>query len=210
MTAQGPAPHPPGASHGWAQSEPKPTIESTPSSARNAAPNGDQTTMLNTTHNPMPTAGAPGMPAPPATGAVLRLLVKGFSAMEHRLLEGTVKLSQRRAPRIDLVSEADGQLADVVMIDAQDMAAVQWANTQPWLLAKAVIWAGAKAVRPGHLAIDRHVKWPILPVLLYRALDGAPAQAAPATLESATPRPANRRVLVVDDSLAVRNYLRSL
>ena len=159
--------------------------------------------MLNTLQKPTP--------EPAAEGAVLRLLVKGFSAMEHRLLEGTVKLSQRRAPRIDMVSEADGQLADVVMIDAQDITAIQWANTQPWLIGKPVIWAGAKAVRPGHMAIDRHVKWPILPVLLYRALEEAPSQAAPvAAADAAAPRQGNRRVLVVDDSLAVRNYLRSL
>src|SRR4051812_27234130 len=115
---------------------------------------------------------------------VVRLLVKGFNPMERRLLEGTVKLSQRRAPRIDLVADAEASQADVVLIDAQEVSAMQWAAAQPWLAAKAAIWAGAKAVRPQHTLIERHVKWPILPVLLYRAIEQAQlapkATAAPA------------------------------
>jgi two-component system cell cycle response regulator len=148
-----------------------------------------------------------------AADAVLKVLVKGFSVVEQRLLEGTVKLSQRRPPRIDLVADADGPQADVVMIDALDAAAMQWASAQPWLVAKPVILAGAKSARPGHMAIDRHVKWPILPVLLYRALENAP-MAASAPLPTSAPAPtapgANRRVLIVDDSLAARAHLRSL
>jgi twitching motility two-component system response regulator PilG len=145
-----------------------------------------------------------------APGAVVRLLVKGFNAMEHRLLEGAVHLSQRRAPRIDLVAPALAAEADVVMIDALDPAAVQWAAMQPWLEGRAVIWAGAKAARAEHTVIERHVKWPILPVILYRALEHAQGTARAISDER---RPANnvsRRVLVVDDSLAVRGYLRSL
>ena len=141
---------------------------------------------------------------------LLRVLVKGFTAMELRLLEGTVKLSMRRAPRIELLGDDEGTSADVVMIDAQDPHAVHWASLQPWLLSKPVIWAGARAVRPGHMAVDRHVKWPILPVLLYRALEQAQQKPSAAVPEAAPTRPTNRRVLVVDDSLAVRAYLRSL
>ncbi|MBC5768043.1 response regulator [Ramlibacter albus] len=141
------------------------------------------------------------------TAAVVRLAVKGFSAIEHKLLEGTVKLSQRRAPRIDLLAEADAHAADVVLIDAQDSAAVQWAAAQPWLPQRAAIWAGAKTTRPQHMAAERQIKWPILPVLLYRALELAPRE-QPAAAPAASV--ASRRVLVVDDSLAVRNYLRSM
>jgi two-component system cell cycle response regulator len=147
---------------------------------------------------------------PAAPGAALKVLVKGFNAMEHRLLEGAVKLSQRRPPRIDLLGEAEGAAADVVMIDAHDSQALQWAAGQPWLAAKPVIWAGAKTARPEHVTIDRHVKWPILPVLLYRALERGQHAAATAEGAPAQPRPGNRRVLIVDDSLAARAYLRSL
>lgn len=159
--------------------------------------------MLNPANDSLP---APGK----AAGAVLKVLVKGFSVVEHRLLEGTVKLSQRRAPRIDLVADADGPQADVVMLDAHDAATMQWANAQPWLLSKPVILAGAKAARPGHMAIERHVQWPILPVLLYKALERAPQSATAPSVASASAQLANRRVLIVDDSLAARAHLRSL
>jgi two-component system cell cycle response regulator len=148
-------------------------------------------------------------PAMSADSAVIRLLVKGFNPMEHKLLGGAVMLSQRRAPRLVLVADDEAAAADVVLADATDPLVVQWAATQPWLAQKPAIWAGAKAVRPGHTAVERHVKWPILPVMLYRAIEqmqGAPA-AQPAATEA---RVANKRVLVVDDSLAARNYLRSL
>jgi two-component system, cell cycle response regulator len=159
--------------------------------------------MLNPANDSLPASGN-------AAGAVLKVLVKGFSVVERRLLEGTVKLSQRRPPRIDLVADADGPQADVVMLDAHDAVAMQWAHTQPWLLAKPVILAGAKAARPGHMAIDRHVKWPILPVLLYQALERSPQVATPLPAAAAAARAANRRILIVDDSLAARAHLRSL
>jgi twitching motility two-component system response regulator PilG len=142
--------------------------------------------------------------------AVIKLLVKGFNAMEHRLLEGTVKLSQRKAPRIDLVGDADGAGADVVMIDAHDPQALQWANAQTWLADKPCIWAGAKTVRLQHTVVERHVKWPILPVLLYRAIEQAQGTSAAAAAPAPTEAPARARVLVVDDSLAVRNHLSSM
>jgi two-component system cell cycle response regulator len=146
----------------------------------------------------------------PVQGVALKLLVKGFNAMELRLLEGTVKLSQRRPPRIDLVEDTDAAGADVVMIDANDARAVQWSRTQPWLAGKAVIWAGAHAACPEHIVVDRHVKWPILPVLLYRALEHGGQRTAPAASQRSGASAPPRRVLVVDDSLAVRGYLRSL
>jgi two-component system, cell cycle response regulator len=124
----------------------------------------------------------PQVPARPAVGAaaaVLRLLVKGFSPVEHRLLEGTVKLlSQRRAQRIDLVTEQEAASADVVLIDATDAGAMQWAASQPWLPGRAAIWAGAKAARPEHMVVERQVTWPILPALLYRALERTTARPA--------------------------------
>jgi len=143
-------------------------------------------------------------------GVVLKLLVKGFTAMELRLLEGTVKLSQRRAPRIDLVADTDAAGADVVMIDASDAHAVQWSRAQPWLAGKAVIWAGTHAACPDHVVVERHVKWPVLPLLLYRALEQCGKRVAPIAAHGPVHRAAPRRVLVVDDSLAVRGYLRSL
>ena len=159
-----------------------------------------------------PRSATPAVPA-------LRLLVKGFSEMEHRLLQGTVKLSQRRSPRLDLLEDARAESADVVMIDGRDPESMRWARQQAWLARRAVIWVDTAAAPQGHTAVRRPVQWPILPMLLARALEhgprdasdpthaaAAPAAGAASSSDSATTRP----VLIVDDSLAVRAHLRSL
>ncbi len=166
----------------------------------------------------------------------LTLSVRGFSKMERQLLNGTVKLSQRRNPRLELLDDADVRRADVILIDGLDIVSVQWAQAQPWLSHRTVIWVDSKVPRPGHMLSKRPVQWPILPMLLARALEsssaarGSPsgfvpfleaaqpvaratASAAPATPPAAEVAPTTtttRQVLIVDDSLAVRQHLRSL
>ena len=167
----------------------------------------------------------------------LTLCVRGFSKIERQLLEGTVKLSQRRKPRLEVVGDADATRADVVLIDALDVPSVQWAQAQPWLSQRTVIWVDSKVPRPGHTMSKRPVQWPILPMLLARALENssavrsapgglpprqetAPAarQGLPATVSASANTARSTaagattplQVLVVDDSLAVRNHLRSL
>ena len=147
--------------------------------------------------------------------APLMLLVKGFNSMERRLLMGTVMLSRRRHPRIELVSDDYDENADAIMIDAGDPQARAWAEGQSWLKHKTVIWVDSLAVPHGHTQIKRPVQWPALPMLLARALEHGPSSSAelqhavapaPTPLASTTRSP----VLVIDDSLAVRAYLRSL
>lgn len=135
----------------------------------------------------------------------LKLLVKGFSSMEHKLLQGVVQLSKRRPPRIDLADEAAVESADVIMIDAHDPQAMAWASSQDWLQHKPVIWVDGSAAHSGHTLVKRPIQWPILPVLLYQALEqGSKKQTtSPVAI-------ANRRILVIDDSLAVRAHLNSL
>jgi two-component system, cell cycle response regulator len=152
----------------------------------------------------------------------LRLVVRGFSAVERSLLDGTVKLSQRRTPRLQLLADSEVAEADVVMVNALDARAMDWAQRQPALSGKAVIWVDAKNVPPGHTLAKRPVQWPVLPILLARALEYGPGTQAggppPAVVAAASsgadvqaPRDAaaSRSVLVVDDSLAVRVHLRS-
>jgi two-component system, cell cycle response regulator len=146
----------------------------------------------------------------------LKLLVLGFNAVERQLLEGTVRVSERRSPRLQLVGEADLESADVIMIDTKDAEAKAWARQMPALGRKAVIWVDGTTADPGHTLARRPVQWPILPILLARALEQGPGTqqkrpADPAPGTSARPAtPDVRPVLVVDDSLAVRAYLRSL
>jgi two-component system, cell cycle response regulator len=140
----------------------------------------------------------------------LKLMVQGFQPMERRLLAGTALLSQRRLPRLDLIGEAEGETADVVMIDATDPLAMKWAADQPWLAHKTVIWVDAASAQRGHLVVRRPVQWPVIPMMLARLLEEGQSgftSLAAAPVARALP---HRSVLVVDDSLAVRAYLRSL
>lgn len=155
--------------------------------------------------------------------ALLKLLVLGFNETERRLLHAIVKLSQRRKPALHLLEASDGQLADVILIDALHLESVQWAAAQPWLDSKPVAWVdSANDPLPGHTKLDRPVQWPILPMLLSRILfnseDLQLVEPAAGTDEKSTAAPARttspgstagKRILVVDDSLAVRRQLKT-
>jgi two-component system, cell cycle response regulator len=147
----------------------------------------------------------------------LKLFVRGLAPDERQLLEGLVRVSQRRSPRLSLLDERDAQGADVVLIDSNDADATAWARRQSWLDEKAVIWVDAARVASGHTLIRRPVQWSILPMLLARALEQSPGTAAAFASSRAAPLDMSssihekpRPILVVDDSLAVRAHLRSL
>jgi two-component system, cell cycle response regulator len=142
------------------------------------------------------------MPSP-----TLQLVVRGFNAMEHSLLEGTVRLSQRRSPRLQLLTDDQVDQADVVMVDTRDARAMAWAQRQPTLADKTVIWVDCAVAPRGHTLAKRPIQWPILPMLLARALENRPGTMnGPLHPEPTTTQ---RPLLVVDDSLAVRAYMRS-
>ncbi len=161
----------------------------------------------------------PPQPRPGTEPApVLRLAVKGLKPVERQLLEGLVKVSQRRSPRLALLEPQVARDADVIVVDTRDPAAVAWAQQRPWLANRAVIWIDGTQAGPGHTLLRRPVQWPILPMVLARALERGPgtaaaAAAAPVAMEGARPAATpsrTARILVVDDSLAVRVHLRSL
>jgi len=139
-------------------------------------------------------------------GGVLNLFVQGFSKSERQLLDAIVQLSQRRQPKIVLVIESNAEYADIVMVDAADPEARRWANTQPWLKNKAVIWVDAPDAS-GRTVVQRPIQWSVLPVLLARVLEQQVPVNAPCM---ASAQPGNNWVLVVDDSIAVRAQLRAL
>lgn len=158
-------------------------------------------------------------------GSILKVLVLGFNENERRLLHAIVKLSQRRNPALHLLDESEGQLADVILIDALDKNATNWAEAQPWLADKPVGWVDTpRDVPPGHSKLDRPVQWPILPMLLSRILfntggeskdakqDAETTPSASGTVSETTAHTTEsmegKRVLVVDDSLAVRQQLK--
>jgi two-component system, cell cycle response regulator len=152
----------------------------------------------------------------------LKLAVKGLKSIERQLLNGIVRVSQYRKPSLLLLEDVFAKMADVVVVDTQDAAAMAWAHGQPWLNKKTVIWIDGSTVAEGHIAVKRPVAWPALPMIIARALESGsalnvrasiPLTALPAAAQATDPAPSfkgPRSVLVVDDSLAVRAYLRSV
>jgi CheY-like chemotaxis protein len=166
--------------------------------------------------DPTPGAFAPRAAAKPAPS--LKLVVKGLKPIERQLLEGLVKVSQRRTPRLEILSSKQATDADVIVLDARDPGAVDWAKRHPWIGTRAVIWIDGTEAPAGHTLLRRPVQWPILPMVLARALESAPGTVAAAQAPS-VPHPVRpptsqptraSQILVVDDSLAVRAHLRSL
>lgn len=159
-----------------------------------------------------PPAPAAGLPAPS-----LKLVVKGLKQIERQLLEGLVKVSQRRTPRLEILESKQATEADVIVIDTHDPCAMAWAKRHPWIEGRAVIWIDGFEAPAGHTLLRRPVQWPILPMVLARALESGPGTVGAAATPSA-PEPVllpvlparAPQILVVDDSLAVRAHLRSL
>jgi len=121
-----------------------------------------------------PTAAPPAPVAPVARVPLLRLAVMGLKPNELDLLEGVIKVSQRRTPRLHLLSEVHARQADVVIIDARDPAAMAWTHHHPWLARRAVIWIDGGEAAPGHTVLRRPVQWAMLPMLLARAIEHGP------------------------------------
>jgi len=168
-------------------------------------------------HGPSAAAASTALQQPTPA---LKLAVKGLKPGERQLLEGLVKVSQRRTPRLEILDDSLVRTADVVVIDTRDAHAMSWARRHPWLERRAVIWIDGTQPSPGHTLLRRPVQWPILPMVLARALESGPGTVAAAQPSGPSPLAAELpvgmapaaapRVLVVDDSLAVRAQLRSL
>ena len=115
--------------------------------------------------------GALGVAVAASMPASLKVLVLGLDAAERWLIEGTVQLSQRRSPRLQLLDPAHSADADVVIIDARDHQAMAWADGQSNLADKPVIWIDRAQGPYGHVFERRPVAWPLLPMMLARALE---------------------------------------
>lgn len=105
----------------------------------------------------------------------LRLLVKGFTGFDERLIDGVVKLSKRRNPSLELVDANTGAEADIVLINGKDAQAVAWAHSQQtWLARQAVVWVDAQhELAAGHTSLRRPVNWTNLPFILVHAMEDA-------------------------------------
>lgn len=104
-------------------------------------------------------------------GRAVKLLVQGLSDGERQLIESVVRLSQPRTPRLQLIDGARSANADVIIVDALDARAMQWTAGQQDLADKAVLWVDALSGPCGHVLARRPVPWPLLPLMLARALE---------------------------------------
>jgi twitching motility two-component system response regulator PilG len=150
-------------------------------------------------------------------GRAMRLHVRGLRDTERALLASVVRLSQRdtrnRSQPLEIIGPDQARDADVLLVDTRDAEAMVWARQQPWLNEMPVIWLDAANVPDMHMTARRPLQWPVLPVLLARAIDHfahqpqlAQQASSPATGSTA----GATRILIVDDSEVVRSQLRAL
>ncbi len=151
----------------------------------------------------------------------LKIFIVGFTEAEQRLLEATVKLSERRNPPLSLVSKDDCAQATVWMIDGNAPVddkkwAVRMLRTLP---SKVVIWVDAGKIPSDHSAMSRPIPWVNLPMVLVKAIQeqsSAAEDKVAAGLQQTgsfavgTQPPLSNAVLIVDDSAPARTHLRGL
>ncbi len=139
---------------------------------------------------PAPAGPSPAMPAETATATrdaappeqalawpeikEISLCVVGFNKSERKLLDDLILVSLRRGPRLKLVPTTSAHVADVVMIDATHAPSVAWSRSQSWLSRRAVVWVNGEARQPWHAQLRKPVQWPVLPVVLARAMQRMP------------------------------------
>ncbi len=151
----------------------------------------------------------------------LKIYIVGFTEAEQRLLEATVKLSERRNPPLSLVSKEDCAQATVWMIDGNAPVddkkwAVRMLRTLP---SKVVIWVDAGKIPSDHSAMSRPIPWVNLPMVLVKAIQEQSSAAEDkvaaglqqtGSFSMGTQPPLSRDVLIVDDSAPARTHLRGL
>ncbi len=158
----------------------------------------------------------------------LKIIVKGLSLTERRLLAATIKLSERRKPRLDVVPDGMLDVADVIIVDSADADAMVWASSiSDKLETKTVIWVDRNTDNKRHGSISRPVLWVNLPIIISRIMDEVSVlemevqpKAQVQQVQSAKVRLSQPlssagagsilNVLVVDDSPAIREHLGGL
>ncbi len=153
----------------------------------------------------------------------LKLLVKGFQVFEQRIIETTVRLSEARSPRLSLHPDATPLDVDIVIIDGSDPESMRWAKENSQLLAqRTVVWIDAKSPssNPLHVDMARPILWVNLPIVLSRILDEQALEQSAEQVSNvsremekisrASPSLNGAKVLVVDDSKPVRDYLANI
>lgn len=136
------------------------------------------------------------------------VMALGFADTERQILTGVFRLSESRNPCYVLLDGSEGMLADILLVDADDAQAMrQSAKLDPDGSAITVFvgQADGTGTQP---TLPRPLQW----MRLLKALDDAiltPVE-KPLARPVATPvEPVTNSVLVVDDSLPVRIFMKS-
>lgn len=146
----------------------------------------------------------------------IKLLVKGFQLFEQRIIETTIRLSANRSPSLSIVPDVQFQEADLIIIDALDVNAMQWASDhQSALKGQVVVWVDINTPLQSkkHATLNRPVLWVNLPITATRILEElsfAEIQTDTDSVDESTAEESAKAlasVLVVDDSQAIRDYL---
>ncbi|QTD46322.1 response regulator [Ottowia testudinis] len=142
------------------------------------------------------------VPAYHADATVLRVYAGGLKGTELQLLRAAAALSQRQRVSLTLLEEHEAALAEVVML-AGDTEAMRQRLQMPWMDDLPIVWLGGGPAPEGEHVIPRPVPWVRLPTLLGEMLSLATPTPSPAPARTQR----KPRVLIVDDSLAVRRHL---
>lgn len=138
--------------------------------------------------------------------AAIRVCAVGLQAPERGLLDRMVSVSQLRPPSLVSLPRVQAHEADVILIDGQHEAALDWACSQDWLARRAVIWIDREAELPGHAAVRRPIAWPMLQVLLAQAIRQAPPR--PQDVASRPVQPDAPMVLLLAGNAGERHHMR--
>lgn len=139
------------------------------------------------------------------------VMALGFAEMERKILTGVFRLSESRNPGYGLLDGNEGILPDIFLVDADDAQAMrQLANLNPDG-STVTVFVGQAEGTGAQPTLSRPLQW----MRLLKVLDAAipkpslvPPVARPVAV--ATPvEPVSHSVLVVDDSLPVRVFMKS-
>lgn len=146
----------------------------------------------------------------------MNILIKGLNAFEHKILDTAFKLFEGHKPKkLSRVTDDNKDTADVIIIDSEDSDAMNWSKEhEHWLKNRTVIWVDTKTQNIKHASLKRPIMWVNLPIIISRVLDDiAVREIAPQLNENQAVSgndSAEKEILVVDDSIAIRSYLSSL
>lgn len=138
----------------------------------------------------------------------------GFNATEKKLIDGALKISERRSNTLyHRLDESNAYLADVVMIDHQfkNNWFAEVSNAQ-WLANKAVIRVDDHENHTAHVQLKRPVQWCDIAMTFNHAINHSRAAQArvQSNLHQSHANTAVKQILIVDDSQSIRTQLESI